>query len=220
MRRSLVALATVAVFGLGWSAGQVFSHDMGGGEKKDGGAPAGGGPSPEEMDAMMKAATPGEPHKRLASMSGEWTCTGKMWMDPKGPATDSVGGAKGRTVYDGRFLLQEITGDFMGMPFEGTSIVGYDNTLKEYVSVFFCNMGTGIMYGEGTYDAAKKTFNYTSESPDVETGKYIKSRSVERWRQDGARREAAPSSRPCARSARARPASPRLRSARAVPAAP
>lgn len=163
MRRSLVALATVAVFGLGWSAGQVFSQDMGGGGKKEegGGAPS-GGPSPEEMEAMMKAGTPGEPHKKLASMSGEWTCTGKMWMDPKGPATESVGGSKGRMIYDGRYQVQEITGDFMGMPFEGMSIVGYDNTLKEYVGAFLCNMSTGIMTSKGK-ENADGTITFTGE---------------------------------------------------------
>jgi len=162
MRRSLVALATAAVFGLGWTAGQVFSQDMGGGEKKDGGGAPAGGPSPEEMDAMMKAATPGEQHRKLSGLAGEWTCTGKMWMDPKGPATESVGGAKGRMIYDGRFLIQDITGDFMGMPFEGMSLVGYDNTLKEYVGAFVCNMGTGIMASKGK-ENADGTITFTGD---------------------------------------------------------
>jgi hypothetical protein len=34
------------------------------------------------MDAMMKAMVPGENHKLLASLSGNWTFAQKMWMDP------------------------------------------------------------------------------------------------------------------------------------------
>ena len=162
MMKGWLAVATVAVFGLGWTSGQVFSQDMGGEEKKDGGAAPAGGPTPEEMEAMMKAATPGEPHKKLTTLSGDWTCKGKMWMDPKAPPTESVGGAKGRMIYDGRYLVQDITGDFMGMPFEGMSIVGYDNTTKEYVGAFVCNMATGIMVSKGK-ESPDGTITFTGE---------------------------------------------------------
>ena len=48
------------------------------------------------------------------------------------------------------------------MPFEGMGIVGYDNLLKKFVSVWIDNMGTGLMPGTGTYDAATKTYTYTT----------------------------------------------------------
>jgi hypothetical protein len=162
MRRSLVALATVAVFGLGWSAGQVYSQDMGGGETKAGeGAPA-GGPSPEEMEAWTKAATPGDPHKKLAALDGEWVCSGRMWMDPKGPPSESTGTAKNRMIYEGRYQVQEVTGAFLGMPFEGMGILGYDNVKQEYVGAWLCNMTTGIMTSVGK-EGADGSITFTGE---------------------------------------------------------
>ena len=35
---------------------------------------------------------------------------------------------------------------------------------KKFVGSWVDNMGTGIMFSEGTYDPATKTFTYTSES--------------------------------------------------------
>ena len=47
-------------------------------------APAPGAPpSPEEMAKMMELGKPGDNHKLLASMAGDWTYTVKMWMDRK-----------------------------------------------------------------------------------------------------------------------------------------
>ena len=38
-----------------------------------------------EMEAMMKAASPGEPQKKLARLAGDWTFTNTMWMAPGQP---------------------------------------------------------------------------------------------------------------------------------------
>ena len=57
----------------------------------------------------------------------------------------------------GRFLEQNFTGTAMGQPFEGRGLVGYDNLKKEYTSIWFDNMSTGIMTGAGQYDPATKT---------------------------------------------------------------
>lgn len=81
---------------------------------------------------------------------------------------------------DGRYVEDTTESEFMGQPFHGKGLVGYDNLKKKYVSTWIDNAGTGVMTGEGTYDASRKTWNYTSESPDVMTGKYIKTRAVEK----------------------------------------
>jgi hypothetical protein len=43
------------------------------------------------------------------------------------------------------------------------SVEGYDNVKKKFVSSWIDNMGTGIIFSEGTYDAATKTFTYHAE---------------------------------------------------------
>lgn len=37
------------------------------------------------MEMYQKLATPGEPHKQLASLAGSWTTKTKEWMEPGKP---------------------------------------------------------------------------------------------------------------------------------------
>src|SRR5918996_2296289 len=69
------------------------------------------------MEAYEKLATPGEPHKQLASLAGSWTTKTKEWMEPGKPPTEATGSAEMKTVLDGRFLQQEFSGDMMGKPY-------------------------------------------------------------------------------------------------------
>ncbi len=143
-------------------------------------APA-GAPSDDPMMAkMMEFGTPGAAHKVLDMKVGKWTVKGKM-MTPGQPATEFTGTGETKWIMDGRFLQDTVTGDFMGMQMQGIGTTGYDNMKKKYVSSWIDNMGTGIYYAEGTYDAATKTFTHMGESPDVMAGKYVKCRSVEKW---------------------------------------
>jgi hypothetical protein len=49
------------------------------------------------------------------------------------------------------------------MNFKGMSLDGYDNVKQKFVSAWVDNMGTGLMFSEGTYDASTKTFTYTGD---------------------------------------------------------
>src|SRR5260370_9404752 len=61
------------------------------------------------MEAMMKAATPGEMHKKLEPFAGEWNYSMKMWMDPNKPPTDSKGTAETKWVMGGRYPRMAVT---------------------------------------------------------------------------------------------------------------
>ena len=121
---------------------------------------------------MMEMAKLNENHKILGELAGNWSYTVKMWMDPSAPAQVSKGTGVRKPIMDGRYYVFDVTGQ-MEMPgadgkkqemtFKGTSIEGYDNVKKKFVSSWVDNMGTGIMMSEGTYDPATKTFNYDSE---------------------------------------------------------
>jgi hypothetical protein len=139
-------------------------------------------PSESDMMAMMmEMAKPGENHKILQDGAGSWTYTVKMWMSPDAPAMESSGTSVARSVFDGRYLITEHTGK-MQMPgadgkmqdteFKGMATEGYDNAKKKFVSSWIDNMGTGLMYMEGTYDPATKTLTYLGEyqmMPDTKT---------------------------------------------------
>ncbi|MGH7206439.1 MAG: DUF1579 domain-containing protein [Nitrospiraceae bacterium] len=123
-----------------------------------------------DMQAMMetyqKLATPGEPHKQLASLAGSWTTKTKHWMEPNKPPTESTGACEQKTLLDGRFLQQECTGDMMGKPFTGIGVMGYDNYTKKYVSTWMDSMGTGIFFMEGSASPDGKTVTQTGSYMD------------------------------------------------------
>jgi len=141
-----------------------------------------GGMSKEQMammEAMQKAATPGENHKLLASMTGDWAFVNRMWMDPAGPPTESNGTASYMMLMDGRFLVGHYQGTMMGMEFDGRGVTGYDNTTKQFQSVWLDNFGTMMMFMTGTYDPTAKAFTYLSEMADpVAPATRIKIREV------------------------------------------
>lgn len=139
-------------------------HDSQADEKK---------PNEKEMMAMMmEMAKPGENHKQMQEMVGNWSYVVKWWMNPEGPPSESKGASVTRSVMDGRYFISEHQGKMqmpgpdgkiMDMEFKGMAIEGYDNAKKKFVSSWIDNMGTGIMNSEGTYDSATKTLTYYAE---------------------------------------------------------
>ncbi len=118
------------------------------------------------MKAWQKSMTPGPEHKMLANMVGEWDGEISMWQDPSQPPQTSKGSAQFESIFDGRYIIGKYTGNMMGMPFSGMDITGYDNVKKMFFTSWIDNMGTGVMYVEGTYDKNSNTFNYTGETAD------------------------------------------------------
>lgn len=123
------------------------------------------------MNAMIAFATPGEMHKLLASFNGTWQGDITMWMDPAAPPTKSTGTSTNKMIYNGLYQESKHKGNFNGMPFEGTSIWGYDNAKKKFVSSWIDNFGSGIMMMEGDYDPATKTFSFTGTMTNFLDGK-------------------------------------------------
>jgi hypothetical protein len=128
----------------------------------------------EMMKQMMEMAKLNENHKLLADLDGNWTYTIKFWMnpDPNAKPEESKGTAVRKSIMNGRFSTLDVTGK-MEMPgpdgkkkemtFVGHGIDGYDNAKQKFVGSWIDNMGTGIMFAQGTYDPATKTFSYNSE---------------------------------------------------------
>jgi hypothetical protein len=136
------------------------------------------------MDAMMKAATPGEQQKKLARLAGDWTFTNTFWMAPGQPPMTSSGTMHGVLLMGGRYVEHTWTGSMMGMPFEGRGTEGYDNVGKQFVTSWVDNMGTGIVHSTGTCDEAVKVCTYTGDMWDPMSGKKTTSKSVITWIDD------------------------------------
>ena len=125
----------------------------------------------EQMQAWMSYMTPGPEHKMLAKMTGDWNFDMKMWMDPNSSPTTSSGTSTFEMILGGRYQMSHHKGMFMNMPFEGENLIGFDNGKKIYTNYWIDNMGTGVMYCEGTYDDATKTINFKGKTYNPETSK-------------------------------------------------
>jgi len=109
--------------------------------------------SPEEMMAgMMRLATPNEHHAHLMNSVGSWSAKTSFVMDPTQPATEAPAKMSVRPLLDGRYAMGNFSMDFAGQPFEGFSIIGYDNAKEEYISVWMDSMSTRITYMTGNMD--------------------------------------------------------------------
>lgn len=124
------------------------------------------------MEAMMKAATPGDAHKKLAEMVGTWDATVKMYQQPGAPAQVSTGTSENKLVLGGRWVQETFSGNFMGMPFSGIGYTGYDNIKKQYVGSWMDTSSTAMMTSMSTGSSADgKSWTFSSSMDDPATGK-------------------------------------------------
>ena len=123
------------------------------------------------MKAMMEAGTPGEQHKVLAKSTGAWSADVTHWMNDGAAPQKATGTSVNTMIYGGRYQQSKFSGDMMGMPFEGTSIMGYDNTEKKYFSTWIENMSTAIMIAWGTWDDASKSITLTGTMKNAANGR-------------------------------------------------
>lgn len=101
------------------------------------------------MKAWQEAMTVSDNHKMLAKTNGTWTGEVTMWMADGAPAQTSTSTSVTESLYGGLYSQTKHSGDMMGMPFQGTSIMGYDNSKKEFFSTWIDNMGSGVMVMTG-----------------------------------------------------------------------
>jgi hypothetical protein len=134
--------------------------------------------------AYEKAAQPGEQHKVLLKMVGKWNLQMKSWMAPGGQPVESTGTAEVKPMLGDRFTQTLVTSNFMGKPFSGMAVTGYDNAKKKIVGTWVDSMSTGIMHSEGTADPAGKVITTQMVGTDPLTGKESKSRVVETHESD------------------------------------
>jgi hypothetical protein len=133
-----------------------------------------------EMEAWTKAGTPGEPHKALATTAGTYTVKTKTWHDPSAPPMEETGTAKRSMVFDGRVLVEEFSGTYMGAPFSGRGMTGYDNVSGKYWSTWNDSMSTGMIVTEGTCDAKQSCTFKGSYNDPIKKGP-VKTRMTSRW---------------------------------------
>ena len=138
----------------------------------------------ESMKKWMDYMTPGDMQKMLAKGVGTWKVKTSFWMAPGTEPVISEATAVSEMILGGRYLSTKMSGNMMGMPFEGTSTEGYDNAANVFMTTWIDNMGTGIMYMTGKWDEAAKTISYTGKTVDPMTGGLVDVRQVVTYNSD------------------------------------
>ncbi len=106
--------------------------------------------NPQYMADMMASGALGPQHEALAGRAGSWTVEGKVWMEPGADPMPMQATAMTEVLLGGRYIVEEFKSDFMGMPFEGRLMQGYDNLTQEYWSLWTDSMSTGYFISHGT----------------------------------------------------------------------
>jgi hypothetical protein len=132
------------------------------------------------MAAWAQAMTPGPQHEMLAGMAGDWSCEITMWMEPGTEPMVEQFTATRRMVFGGRFLEEDVAGTFMGQPFNGRAITGYDNVTGMWWNSWIDDHTTRMMVGEGTWDGEASTWTFLYTNVDPLTGEESEGRGVTR----------------------------------------
>lgn len=173
MKRILFVLALAMM-----SAGGFAGHH----EKDEQAAEPGAAAMSEEamMAAMAAAATPGEPHAKMIEMVGEYSAEMTFLMDPSGEPQSTTMQVERTLDLGGRVLVETWSGEFMDMPFNGHSRIGYDNVTGRYWSTWTDNWSTGVIVMYGDWDEEKQQMVLEGTNAHPVTGLPYKMRSVSR----------------------------------------
>jgi hypothetical protein len=130
-----------------------------------------GGDKAEMMKKAEAAGSPGPAHKALEALAGNWKAEVKCWMEPGGSPEVSQATAETRWILNGRFLQEDFHGQMMGKPFNGLSLLGYDNTKQTFNSVWVSDMQTSMFTSEGKGESGYKVITLEGKASCPSTGR-------------------------------------------------
>ena len=133
-----------------------------------------------EMDAYIKAGTPGAVHAELAKTAGSYDLAIKHWHEPGTEASVEKGTATRTMVLGGRVLVEDMSSTMMGQPFTGHGMHGYDNVTGKHWSTWNDSMSTGLMTSEGSCDA-KQACTFSGSWVDPVKKTTVTSRMTSHW---------------------------------------
>jgi hypothetical protein len=109
----------------------------------------------------------------LKSFVGSWDLTVKITGAPQVGGTETF-----ESICNGLFLKSVVHSTYMGQPFQGVSLWGYDPKLKKYVNIWADSHSATAVRTHSTFDPATKTWTHTTIEGKGPT------RSVLTWKDD------------------------------------
>lgn len=149
MQNVLTAAGIVFALAIGWVGHAAFAEE----EPK---------PAQDPMEAMFGIHKPGPNQALLSRLAGEWDVKVRMFGSG-GEPMESTASATNQMVLDGRYLMMDYKGDFMGKPFNGIGILAHDNRKKAFQNLWIDSMSSGIYTAEGSISPDGKTVTFRGE---------------------------------------------------------
>ena len=116
---------------------------------------------------------PGKQHEILKRMDGSWEAEYTMAMMPD----QVVHATEVNRLIGGMWLVSDFEADYMGMPFEGHGVTGWDPVKEQYVQTWVDSMSAHMSMSYGTLDEAADVIEYRGVGYDM-MGNPTESRSV------------------------------------------
>lgn len=117
----------------------------------------------------MPQATP--QHAQLLEGVGEWK--GTLTMVSPGSPEEGMPCSETVTAIGEFWTTSSFECDFMGMPFVGSAVTGYDPDQKKFVGTWIDSMTTRLTVMEGTWDETRKALVMGYIGPDPMTGEMV-----------------------------------------------
>ncbi len=130
----------------------------------------------DEAPQMPEWMKPAKQHKELAESCGEFSVRGMYFPAPGAPAMEMVGTAKREMIMNGYYVKETFSSEWMGMPFKGTLIQGFDTLSKTYQSIWIESASPFMSYMVGKEKDGVITSTF--EAPDPMSGAMTKHRST------------------------------------------
>lgn len=121
-------------------------------------------------------------HEALKKHVGEWDVVTKWWQDPTAAPNEGKATTKANLILGGLFLEESFKSDWMGQPFEGRFILGYDTIDKEYVGIWLDTFSPIMSISRGAEKDGVVT--KSGMNPDWQTDKKVKSWTKQHWVND------------------------------------
>ncbi len=126
-----------------------------------------------EMQAMIEAGTPGENHKVLDALAGDWAGEWKMWWAPDQEPMVSQGTVKREWILGGRYLQEAVEATSPMGTFNGVGYSGFNNFDGQYEFIWLDSMSTAVYFETGTYNPKTKILTSRNSHRDPATGRVI-----------------------------------------------
>ncbi len=128
-----------------------------------------------------------DPYKVYVMQEGSWDAEVSLITPGNEDKPDVSKGVEINKMIGGKWLISSFKAELFGMPFEGSGQNGYDPKKGKYIGAWVDSMSNQIAMMEGEYDEKTKTLTMATEFENPGTGKAMKMKIVNEFKNDGTR---------------------------------